>query len=642
MRLPGTAPFIHACAAVRAVACALLALGLAGTADAADPQPYRTSLARTGEAALDAALSASSSLLALQKTNAVGPFALAGRIRADYARLRTALESFGYYGGAVAITVSGRSGDDPALPDVLAAVPRGSILPIRLSVTRGPRFTLGAVRLDDPEPTPLSPAALRAFGLHAGQPALAADVLAAQGRLLNALREDGHALADVRPPLAYLHPEAHTLDIVYGVHQGPRVDIGAIHLAGLKQVNAGFLRRRLLIQPGELYQPSKIEAARQDLAATGVFSDVQVRTGDGADTENSGTTELDPDGRMPLVFDFTEAKRHTVSAQVGYSTDLGGSAGLTWTHHNLFGNAEQLDLTALATGVGGTSEQGLGYDVFANLNKPDFLRRDQNLILRVEGLKQNLQAYDQTALLARAVIDRKLSRRWDVQVGLGAEEEQIIQEGVTRDYTLVSVPLSAAYDSTELASPLDAATHGIRASLGATPTYSLTRGGTFFTILQGTGSTYLDLARFGLSRPGRSVIAVRGTVGSVQGASTFELPPDQRLYAGGSATIRGYKYQGVGPLFADDDYPVGGTSLDAATVEFRQRLFRSFGAAAFIDAGQVSANSAPFQGALRVGAGVGARYYTPIGPIRVDIAVPLSKLPGGDSLELYVGLGETF
>ena len=598
---------------------------------AADPQPYRTSLAKTGEAGLDAALSGSSGLVALQKTAAVSPFALAGRVRADYPRLRTALESFGYYDGTVSITVAGHPGDDPTLPDLLAANPKGSPVPIKVSVTRGPRFTLGSVRLDDPDHT-LSPTSLKAFGLHAGQPALAAEVLAAQDRLLSALREDGHALAEVKPPVAYLHPQSHTLDVVYSLHEGPRVDIGAIRMAGLRQVHEAFLRRRLLVHPGELYQPSKIEAARQDLASIGVFSDVQVRTGNG----------LDADGRMPLIFSFAEAKRHTVSGQIGYSTDLGGSAGVTWTHHNLLGNAEQLDLAALVTGLGGTSQQGLGYDVYANFNKPDFRRRDQNLILRVEGLKQNLQAYDQTALLARAAVNRRLSRRWNVQLGLGAEQEQITQEGATRNYTLVSVPLSASYDSTDLPSPLDAATHGVRASLGITPTASLTAGRQLFTILQAGGSTYLDLARLGLTRPGRSVIAVRGIVGSVQGASTFQLPPDQRLYAGGSATIRGYKYQGVGPLFAGNNYPVGGTALDAATFEFRQRLFKSFGAAAFVDAGQLSARSAPFQGPLRVGAGVGARYFTPIGPIRLDVAVPLSKLPGGDSLELYIGLGETF
>ncbi|TLU72032.1 autotransporter assembly complex protein TamA [Lichenicoccus roseus] len=606
---------------------------------AADPQPYKTTIAKTGNPSLDAALAGSSSLISLQKLHPIGPFALAGRARADYARLQTALESFGYYAGTVSISVAGHAGDDATLPDVLAAIPKGRTAPVKLSFTLGPLFTLGRVTLTDPGHEVLSPVALDAFGLKTGQPAIASDVLAAQGRLLSALREEGHALADVKPPVATLRPQDHTIDVAYTVHEGPRVDIGTISLDGLKRVHEDFIRRHLLLHPGQLYQPSAIEAARQDLAGLGVFSDVAVRTGLGG--SGSDPRQLQPDGRIPLTFDFTEGLRHTVSAQAGYSTDLGGSAGVTWTHHNLFGNAEQLDLTALATGIGGTAEQGLGYDVFANLTKPDFWHRDQSLVVRIEGLKQNLQAYDQTALLVRVGLNRKLSKDWSVAAGIAAEQEQIDQEGVTRDYTLASIPLSASYDSTDLANPLDAATHGIRASLGATPTESFVSGSAFFTILQATGSTYFDLARVGLASPGRSVIAVRATVGSVQGASTFQLPPDQRLYAGGSSTVRGFKYQGVGPQFADG-YPVGGTSLDAATFEFRQRLFKSFGAAAFVDAGQVSSRSAPLEGTLRVGAGVGARYYTPIGPIRVDVAVPLNKPQGGDSFELYVGLGETF
>jgi len=600
------------------------------TALAATPQPYTTKLVPTGQADLDAALRASSSLIALQKTRKVGPFALAGRIRSDYGRLQTALQSFGYYDGAVTITAAGHSGQDPQLANVLAAFPAGKPAPVTLSFARGPLFTLGRVQISDPGET-LSPQLESALGLQSGQPAIASEVLAAQGRLLGALRDSGHAFADVKTPLAYLRPASRTLDIVYDLHQGPVVHIGRIELVGLKRVNPSFIRRRLLEHTGELYQPGTIEAARQDLASIGVFSSVQARIGD----------KPDADGTVPLIFTFTEARLHTVAANVGYSTDLGGSAGLTWTHHDLFGNAEELQLAAIATGLGGTSQQGLGYDVYANLSKPDFLRRDQTLVLRLEGLKQDLIAYNQTALLARAAINRRLSKQWTVSAGLGAEQEQIIQEGVTSDYTLGSIPISAAFDSTDLSNPLDPATHGVRVGLSATPTYSVQKGGAFFTILQVTGSTYFDLARIGLTAPGRSVIALRALVGSVQGASTFQLPPDQRFYGGGSATIRGFKYQGVGPLFPDGN-PVGGTSIDAATIEFRQRLFKSWGFATFVDAGQVASRSAPFEGTLRIGAGAGVRYFTPIGPIRVDFAVPLNKPPGGDSFELYVGLGETF
>jgi translocation and assembly module TamA len=234
-----------------------------------------------------------------------------------------------------------------------------------------------------------------------------------------------------------------------------------------------------------------------------------------------------------------------------------------------------------------------------------------------------------------------LSKRWTVSLGVTATQEQILQEGVTRDYTLLAVPLTGRFDSTAVKQPFDDPTHGIRATLIATPTESLSGQNATFVILQGTASTYVDLATIGISRPGRSVLAFRGLVGSAQGASDFQLPPDQRFYGGGSATVRGYKYQSVGPLFADGN-PIGGTAIDAATVELRQRLWGNFGAVAFVDAGQVSTSSAPFEGALQEGVGVGARYYTGIGPIRVDVAMPVNRPPHGDSFEFYLGLGQAF
>jgi translocation and assembly module TamA len=282
----------------------------------------------------------------------------------------------------------------------------------------------------------------------------------------------------------------------------------------------------------------------------------------------------------------------------------------------------------------------VGYDVTAQLIKPDFLRRDQQIEFDLGTIKQSLQAYDQTAVSAGTTLTRKLSKQWTVSVGLTAEEEQIIQAGTTRDYTLLAAPITAKFDSTGLNNPLDDATHGMRATFGAAPTSSLGSGADF-VILQGTASTYFDFADFGWVRAGRSVLAVRGLVASAQGASQFDLPPDQRFYAGGSSTVRGFRYQSVGPLFPNDN-PAGGAAVDAATIEFRQRVWGNIGAAAFLDAAQVNASSAPFQGTLREGVGAGVRYYTPIGPIRVDFAVPLNAPPRGDSFELYLGLGQAF
>jgi translocation and assembly module TamA len=159
--------------------------------------------------------------------------------------------------------------------------------------------------------------------------------------------------------------------------------------------------------------------------------------------------------------------------------------------------------------------------------------------------------------------------------------------------------------------------------------------------MQLSAATYLDLARLDLAQPGRSVIALRAMAGKALGASQFDLPPDQRFYGGGSATVRGYRYQSIGPLFPDGK-PAGGTSVDAASIELRQRLFGDFGAVAFVDAGHVSESGGPFKGKLHVGAGAGVRYYTGIGPLRVDFAVPLTDVPGNDSYQVYIGLGQAF
>jgi translocation and assembly module TamA len=604
-----------------------LAAWFAPVARAADPLPYSLRLPTTGNSALDAAISGSLQLKTLQKRAPAGPFAVITRARQDFGRAKAALESFGYYRSHVAITIDGAPLDDPALPDRLQALPAAPPVPIAVTIDTGPLFHVRRISLDGSVPA----VATRAFTLRQGDPAIAANVLGAGAAMLTAMRDDGYAFANVAPPQAVEIPASDALDISFHVTPGPRVDLGPITLLHTGSVHPAYIRRRLLVRPGQLYNVTAIEKARQDLLAVGVFSSVVVRT----------APSLDANGALPVTFDFTERPLHAVTFNVAYSTDLGGSAGVTWTHRNIFGNAEQLSLGASITGLGGTADKGIGYDVTAQLTKPDYLRRNQELIFTLTALKQDLDAYDQTAAIAGVALQRKLNSQWTASVGTTLEQEQITQEGVVRDYTLFVLPISAKYDSTGLANPLDDATHGIRANLSATPTESLGHRDATFVILQASASAYIDLDILGLTKPGNSVLALRGLVGTAQGAGQFDLPPDQRFYAGGSATVRGFKYQSVGPLFPDTN-PEGGTAIDAATIEFRQRVWGNVGAAVFADAAQVDTSSAPFQGTLREGVGAGVRYYTPIGPVRVDIAVPLNRPPGGDSFELYLGLGQAF
>lgn len=634
-----------------------LALWYSTRASAADPQPYTVTIQGTGVGALDATLHASSQLESLRKGAPVGPFALIGRAQDDGNRLGTVLDSFGYYRHVLNITIEGHALDDPALAEALAALPKDRPARVEVGIELGPLFHLRKITIDGQ----ISDSARSAMNLAAGVPAVAADVLAARDRLITALGEEGHALAKVAEPVAYEDPSDAALDVEFKVDAGPQVRIGAILITGAVRTHEAFVRRRLLLHSGEQYSPSRIEHARSDLLALGVFSGVSVHT----------ATELDAQGELPITFDLKERKLHAVSLNAAYSSDLGGSAGATWSDRNLLGNAEQLNITASAINLGGNATTGLGYDFTTQLIKPDYLVRNQSLQFSAAALKQDLIAYQQTATQLGAALNRKLTPQWTVSAGLGLEEETIVQEPPTctplspdptectpepRYYTLVSLPLSAKYDSTGVTNPLDDALHGLRASVTVTPTQSLGAGttlnaegvpvrtsGATFVIVQSTIASYFDLERLGWSERGRSVLAFRALGGLAVGAGEFSLPPDQRFYGGGSLTIRGYPYQGVGPRFTDGN-PIGGISIAAAGAELRQRFGQNWGTVLFLDAGDVTDTTRPFHGTASVGFGTGLRYYTPIGPIRFDLGFPGAHPAdrGYPAIEIYVGLGQVF
>lgn len=605
-------------AAVRCLAALILLIALGDSVRAADPQPYTVTLKPTGDSTLDAALQGSATLIALRDSAPAGGFALTERARQDTQRFQTALNSFGYYKATITLTIAGHPLDDPALPGMIDALPADPPIEVAAGFDLGPRFKLGQVTLSTRVPPDIPPH----LEIEAGQPAMAAEVLAAQGRLLDALRADGYPMASVPVPVATLRPADNLLDVDFQPQAGPKADIGPIGFTGLKDMNEAFVRRRLLLHQGQLYTPQAIEAARQDLTSIGVFGSVRAMP----------AAALDPAGQLPVTFDLTERPLHAVEAGIGYSTDLGINLSTAWHDRNLFGNAEQLNLTA-SIQDGGNAVIQPGYQVGAQFLKPDFLMRDQTLEADVTAVKQDLQAYNQTALLEKLALNRKLSPHWTVSAGISGEQESIIQEGETRHYNLVGLPVTVKYDNTDdLINP----TKGYRGTLFVTPTYSIGTTNATFLIMQIAGSTYFDVFD-----DGRSIVALRGLIGKASGVGVFGLPPDQRFYAGGSSTVRGYRYQTLGPQFRDEK-PTGGTAISTGTVELRQRILSSFGIVGFVDVGQVTSTGAPFASAWHAGAGVGARYYTAIGPIRLDVAVPLNKLPGGDSLELYIGIGQAF
>lgn len=641
-----------------ALVFAVTALG--SIAQAADPQPYKVEMASVGDSVMDTTLKATSDLESLRATAPVSPFGLIARARSDVDRLKTAVESFGYYQSTVSIKVNGMLLSNPALSDQLNSLPKGSDAQVSIAFTLGPLYHLGSIEIDGELPEGVR----NALGLAGGEPAVASNVLAGGARLLNALQERGYAFAQVDAPVAYEAADTPVLDVRFHVVAGAKVNIGEIRMEGLKRVHKSLLSARLMLHTGDPYSPSAIERARHDLLGLGVFGQVSVQLG----------TAVDESGGVPVTFKFRERLRHAIALSAAYSSDLGGSGGVTWTDRNVFGNAEQLTVAASVINLGGSDTTGVGYDTSIKYLMPDFGHRDQSLQFAVGAIKQSLQAYDQTALTTSVTLARKISSQWNVSISGATTEERITQVtseeicqttgqklcqstdvvaagdvvvpiSTTYYYTLLALPINVGFDSTHLASPLEDPHRGVRASVSVTPTLALGHPNALFVISQVKASAYFDLDHLLPIDPGRTVLAGRALAGLAEGAGELSLPPDQRFYAGGSGTIRGYAYQSVGPKFRDPDQtPIGGTAITAGSLELRQRVGANWGGAIFVDAGQVSASLKAVAGEFDIGAGVGLRYYTPIGPIRLDVAFPTKRLPSpyNDAFEVYIGLGQSF
>jgi len=201
------------------------------------------------------------------------------------------------------------------------------------------------------------------------------------------------------------------------------------------------------------------------------------------------------------------------------------------------------------------------------------------------------------------------------------------------NYTLIGVPLSISYDSTD--KPLDAST-GVKFVGSVTP-YPKFLGSTVgITVFKAAASTYLSL-----DEDARYILAARAGFGSVVGAPLDEIPPNYRFYAGGGGSVRGYEFQSLSPRYYR--IPVGGRSLLDGSIEARIKVTDTIGIVPFFDAGMAFEDSIPnFKPRIQTAAGLGLRYYTSIGPIRLDVATPIDRRPGDRPVSLYISIGQAF
>jgi translocation and assembly module TamA len=584
---------------------------------------YRVEIIPKDDQALISAIEAVSQLIKLSETAPTDGYGLLARARGDLPRIAEALRAEAFWGGAARIEIAGQDVTRPeASPP---AAEQANPLPVAVILAPGPRYRIGQIliRAEPAQEDVLLEEAAAVLRLAEGDPARPADILAAEEGLLRELRRAGHPLASVVVREAVVDHDTKLMDITWRIAPGPLADFARPSVAGTTRTNTALLERLAARRlEGQPYSPERLERARRAMMGLGVFSFVRANE----------APALDQAGRLPVHFQVQERPRHVVGGRFGYETNYGLTAGGYWEDRNVFGGAERLRLEGEVARLGETGVDNATYRAFATLRTPEFLGRDLQSVSQIGAVRERLWAYDRDAALASFTLEHRLSDTMAISGGPNYEEGRIGRYGDMNDFRLFGVMGTFRYDNTT--NPLDPR-QGQRFSFSATPYYSALDSNSFTRILA-IGTSYFDILG-----NGDSVLALRAALGSAPGADRDEITLDKRFYAGGGGSVRGYTYQSIGPRDAANR-PLGGASLVEASAEWRQRLTRSWGMAAFLDAGSVGEEAKPDFTRLRAGTGLGIRYLTAIGPLRFDVGVPLDRQKDDPSFAIYIGFGQAF
>ncbi|MGC2785092.1 MAG: BamA/TamA family outer membrane protein, partial [Roseiarcus sp.] len=149
-------------------------------------------------------------------------------------------------------------------------------------------------------------------------------------------------------------------------------------------------------------------------------------------------------------------------------------------------------------------------------------------------------------------------------------------------------------------------------------------------------------AYYSIDADSRYVLAGRVAAGAMGGPQLDAIPANWRFYAGGGGSVRGYAYNELGPTVWWGAV-VGGKSVFDASAELRVKLTDTIGVVTFFDIGNAFSSNFPnFSEPLFAAAGLGLRYYTSVGPIRLDVAFPFERRAGNGPVAVYVSIGQSF
>ena len=548
------------------------------------------------------------------KRQAAGASQVAARAAEDVGLIGRLLRSEGYYDAVVSSSIN-------TLPN-----PENR-LTVTLTATPGPRYALGRIVVTGAAPEPEA-LALDALDLKTGEPIVAARIEDAEANVALRLPEHGYPFVEVGQRDILLDEQAHVGDYTLPVTSDPRAVFGSLRTKGDTVFGLRHLRIFPRFKAGQLYDSRKVDDLRQALIATSLFSTIAI--------EPVHTGQIAPDGSETVDLLVTQSKGpwRTLAANAGYATGEGIKVTGSWTHRNLFRPEGALIVEAVA----GTQQQSLT----TTFRRSNAGQRDRTLTGSFGVARQRFDAYDADTVSLTGTLARASTpiwqKRWTWSIGgelLATREtrfQSARQERTKSTYFIAALPLQLGYDrSNSLLDP----TKGFRITGRLSPEVQKRTSGGFdrYARVLLEGSVYFPATE-------SLVLAGRARVGSIVGASRDTIAPSRRYYSGGGGSVRGFGYQQLGPKDIDNN-PIGGRSVTEFALEARYR-FGNFGIVPFVDAGRVGESSVPSLSGMRYGAGIGGRYYTNFGPMRVDVATPIGRKKGESRIALYISIGQAF
>jgi translocation and assembly module TamA len=539
----------------------------------------------------------------LQPEGAVSQAQLRRRAEKDRRTIRSWLRSRGYYGGRVTFRLE------------------TTREPLRLvfQIEPGSPYLLDVPRLEAPQLEAVLTAKLLESlkaALPEGAPAASRAILDADKRLLTLLADNGYPLSRIRERKVVVDHDVRRVRVTYRVDPGPRALFGPLRIEGLESVDEEVVRARIPWREGRLFDRRLLNEARNRLVALDLFSIVRFSTAE----------KVDDQGRLPVVLTVVERRHRTFRGGLSYTTDTGPGAKVSWQHRNMRRRGERLDL--------GVTASPLSQSLSGAFLIRDYLRMNQSLQMEAEFSREDTDAYLSQAADALVTLQRNLGGGMRVGAGAGFRLSSVEEDGKEDSFGLLYAPVLFALDNTD--DPLDPS-QGLRLQLNFSPYWDMLDLSLAFSKLSASASAYREVLD-----DRRLVLAFKAAAGSILGAGRDAVPADIRFYVGGGGSVRGYEYQSVGPLEGTD--PVGGRSFFLVNAEARWKITERYGMVLFVDGGSAYADALAGSGETpRWGAGLGLRYYSPLGPFRIDVAFPLNRREGiDDAFQFYVSLGQAF